>query len=170
MKFNWYWFFATAVYFYASYHVLWNFAGPDAGDGYGSGYTPGLILPGIRPPSVSIDKYLGSRSIRFQYRIPYLVVAFIFTLLGGIGPGYLLRRFPTIAWLRFFAAMIIGFLLLLVVPLSLDALAKFNIWRGTTWFTWDDWMVIFLIKVFLPLAILSGLIAVGARRFRVISA
>src|SRR5262245_21978474 len=111
-----YWAIAAGVYFYAAFCVLWNFAPPYPGDGYGSGFTPSLILPGLRLPSVSWREYLLNPYTRFHYRIPYFVIALVFTLLGAIAPSCFLRRFPGLGAHAFATSTLIGLVLLLIAP------------------------------------------------------
>jgi hypothetical protein len=164
MKVKSYWLLATAVYFCASFYVLWHYAGPNPSDCCGFGYTPGFSLPGLRPPSVSLREYVDSAHVRFQYRIPYFAAAFVFTLLGGIAPSRFLLRYPRLGKHPFAASMGIGLVLLLTGPAALDAGTHLNLWREPVWFSHG--MVRLMIMVFLPLALLSGIVAVGARRFR----
>jgi hypothetical protein len=110
MKLKVYWFLAAAVYFYAAFYVLWNYAPPE-GDGYG--LMPDLYLPGLKPSPVSMREYLNSTYIRFQYRVPYLVVAFAFTVLGGVIPSFSSRRLK-LAKHPIGSSMAIAFVLLLV--------------------------------------------------------
>jgi hypothetical protein len=108
---------------------------------------------------------VDSAHVRFQYRIPYFVAAFVFTLLGGIAPSRFLLRYPKLGKHPFAASVAIGFVLLLLGPATLDAGTHLNLWREPVWFI-SYWMVRLMIMVFLPLALLSGLVTVGARRFR----
>lgn len=160
-----YWLLATSLYFGTAFYVLWDFAGPSPGDGYGSGYTPGLCLPGLTPPSVSFREYHDSPYVRFQYRVPYFALAFIFVLLGGITPSCLLRRSPRLSAHPVPASMLIALPLLLLGPALLDAGSRLHLWRAQTWFPWDTWPFRILTRVFLPLVLLSGLVTLGARRF-----
>jgi len=161
-----YWLLATSLYFGTAFYVLWDFAGPSPGDGYGSGYTPGLYLPGLTAPSVSLREYRDRALVRFQYRVPYFVLALFFTLLGGIIPIPLLRRHPRLNAHPVVASMLIALPLLLLGPAVLDAGSRLHLWRAQTWFPWDTWLFRILARVFLPLALLSGLVTVGAGRFR----
>src|SRR5437879_13755074 len=73
-----YWMIVIPLYCCVSFYILWHYAGPSAD---GSGTSPGLILPGLHPPSVSLREYLGSWRVCLEYRVPYVVVALILTLL-----------------------------------------------------------------------------------------
>jgi hypothetical protein len=160
-----YWLVATAIYSFVAFQILWNFAGPDPGDGYGSGYTPGLILTGLIPPSVSILQYKASQYIRFQYRVSYFVLAVLFACFGGVAPALFLNRFAGLRAKHCFPiAVWIGFVLLFLVPVLLDTGTRMKIWSCPTWFTWSAWMIYEIEKVFLPLALLSGFVAAGAKR------
>ena len=165
MKVKLYWVLASAVYFYASFYVLWSFAGAEAD---GSGCMPRLTLPGLMPPNVSIREYLENGYVRFQYRVPHFVFALVFTVLGGIVPSRLLRRYAKLRkrpFATFAAAMAIGFVLLLVGPAALDIGNRLKLLPSQTWFAWDVSMVYLMVRVFAPLVLLSGLVTLGARWF-----
>ena len=86
-----YWMIVIPLYCCVSFYILWHYAGPSAA---GSGTSPGLIRPGLHPPSVSLREYLGSWRIRLEYQLPYFVVALIFSVTGCCIPSWLLSRIP----------------------------------------------------------------------------
>ncbi len=163
MKYKTYWLLVSAVYFYAAFWLLWNYGGPAAD---GAGYTPGLSLPGFKPPLVSVGEYVESWNVRFQYRLPYLVVAFVFTILGCNAANQLVRRSSRLAAHPSGTSFAVALLLLLLGPVVMDLGGRLNLWKTPTWFEWDlTDSIRLLVMVFLPLALLSALGACGARRF-----
>ncbi|SRR5216684_2347354 len=133
---------------------LGHYAGPSAD---GSGTSPGLILPGLHPPSVSLREYLGSWRIRLEYQVPYFVVALIFSVTGCCIPSWLLSRIPGLSSHPFAGSVVVAMLCLLLGPAIADAGTHLKLWRMPTWFNGGAaWTIRLLIMVFLPLAVLSG--------------
>jgi hypothetical protein len=89
-----YWMIVIPLYCYASFYLFWHYAGPTGDNG---GIMPGLILPGLHPPSVSYREYMGSWRLRLEYRLPYFVVASIFTVMGCCVPNWILARSPRLS-------------------------------------------------------------------------
>ena len=163
MKRKLYWLVALAIYSYVSFRLLWRFAPPDGGDGYGSLMSPGLGLPGFHPPRVGELAYHENITIRLQYYLPYVVSALLFAMLGGVVPGALAARNRALAAHPFLGSLVIGFALLLVLPLLLDAGTRAHLWHVPVWLPANDWSIRLLLVMYLPLALLNGLIALGAR-------
>jgi hypothetical protein len=152
------------MYFCVSFFLLWNCCGPTAD---GAGYMPGLTLPGFQPPSVSIADYVGNWNVRFQYGLPYLVYALAFTLLGCIAAVQVVRRFGKLASHAVPASMAVALVFLLAAPAFSDMGHLLKFWWTPRWFAWDlgaYWTIRPLLFVFFPLSVLSGFVALGAKR------
>ena len=157
-----YWMIVIPLYCFVSFYILWHCAGPSAD---GSGTSPGLSLPGLHPPSVSLREYLGSPKIRLEYRLPYFVLALIFTVTGCCVPSWLVARIPKLSSYAFVGSVIAAMLCLLLGPAIADTGTHLNFWHMQTWFNGDtEWTIRLLITIFLPLAVLSGLVAIIGKR------
>src|SRR5260370_9708050 len=108
-----YWMIVIPLYCWVSFYVLWNFGGP-TGDNFG--IMPSVALPGLHPPSVSLREYMDSWRIRLEYRLPYFVIALVFTVMGCCVPSWLLLRIPKFSSHHFAWSVIVAMLCLLLGP------------------------------------------------------
>ena len=161
MKRKLYWPAITFLYGYVAFRLLWHYAGPAAD---GSGYMPGLILPGFGPPLMSFDEYVGNWSVRFQYRLPYLAFAAIFTSAGCTTTVWLAQRVSQLRAHPFGGSALVALVLLLLVPTASDLGGALGIWQMPRWFAFELKVIIRLFLILLPLSALSGLAALLCRR------
>src|SRR5438552_3859394 len=123
-----YWMIVIPLYCWVSFYVLWQFGGPTAD---GSGIVPSVILPGLHPPSVSLRVYIDSWKIRLEYRLPYFVLALIFTFMGYCVPCWLLSHIPKLSSHTFTSSVAVAMLCLLLGPAIADAGTHLKFWGMT---------------------------------------
>jgi len=100
-----------------------------------------------------------------EYQLHYFVVALIFTVTGCCIPSGLLSRMPRLSSHPFAGSVVVAMLCLLLGPAIADAGTHLKMWQMPTWFNGGGaWTIRLLMMVFLPLAMLSGLVTMIGKK------
>jgi hypothetical protein len=133
----------------------------------GSGPMPSFYWS--RPdPVPDVKEYSSRRSYYdFHYTVPYLVAAFLITSIGcGMGP-LVARRVRGLSSHPFVGSSIATLAILLLAALVSDTGDLLRLWGGPLMlahsFQTDSFVA--LLKLLLPLSLLSGAVSFGASRF-----
>jgi hypothetical protein len=124
----------------------------------GSGPSPSFYW-GHHPPAPTLSEYHQNLDIRLRFLYPYWIAATIITVLacGAVGQvGRALRRSGSWLFLGSFAVCLA--LLLLAQGIS-DVGTSLHFWRASMMYMSLS-SVLWGLKVFVPLALLAGIIAV----------